>query len=160
MEAALKSGAVGRPRGRYKSRLDEKGRLKLPTDFHEYFKSLGAMRVFITTIGDRVARIYPDWVWDQVERELSKPSPDGEDLESVLFTAQDLGGNAEIDGQGRVTFNPELRAELGMENATVHLLLMGEHVEVMSDAEYVTRKAGHSERLASGLKLVKTMGLP
>lgn len=118
------------------------------------------MRVFITTIGDRVARIYPDWVWDQVERELTKAGENGAELEAVLFTAQDLGGNAEIDGQGRVTFNAELRAELGMENAAVHLLLMGEHVEVMSDAEYLTRKAGYSEQLATGLKLVKTMGLP
>ena len=153
-------GAVGRPRGRYKSRLDEKGRLKLPADFQEYLKALGAGRVFITTLGDRVAKIYPEWVWDQVESALGKPSDNGTQLKAVLFTAHDYGGTAEMDGQGRLTFPAELRQELGLENSVVHLFWMGEHVDVMSDAEYAGRKAKHSESLSRGLELVDTMGLP
>lgn len=154
------SGTVGRPRGRYKSRLDEKGRLKLPTDFQEYLKALGAGRVFITTLGDRIAKIYPEWVWDKVEAELSKPSENGTRLKAVLFTAHDYGGTAEMDAQGRLTFPAELRQELGLENSTVHLFWLGEHVDVVSDAVYAGQKAAHAENLAAGLALVDTMGLP
>ena len=45
------------------ARVDEKGRLKLPSEFLEYLKKLGVDKVFITTLDRELARIYPISVW-------------------------------------------------------------------------------------------------
>ncbi|HYZ83227.1 MAG TPA: hypothetical protein VE621_02430 [Bryobacteraceae bacterium] len=159
MDGDAKVG-VGRPRGRYRGRLDEKGRLKLPADFQEYFRAIGAIKLFVTTFGDRMARIYPDWSWDKVEASLSQPGENARALKAVLFVAQDLGGNAEMDVQGRVTFPSELREALGMDGTPLHLVMMGEHIEVFTEAEYQKKKAAAAENVEKGLELVEVLGLP
>ena len=59
-------GSVEHPRGIYPARIDEKGRLKLPADFHRYLTEIGATRVFVTSFDERIGRIYPIPVWKQV----------------------------------------------------------------------------------------------
>jgi MraZ protein len=53
------------PLGMYPARVDEKGRLKLPADFQQYFADLGERKFFITSLVRRIAQIYPISVWRQ-----------------------------------------------------------------------------------------------
>src|ERR1700688_584734 len=99
----------------YPARLDEKGRLKLPTVFQEYLGKFAEKTLFCTSLDRSIAQLYPISIWSQYQEFLDSYTDDPVAVEDVMFTAQDLGAEAEMDGQGRVTLNPELRRELDLQ---------------------------------------------
>jgi DNA-binding transcriptional regulator/RsmH inhibitor MraZ len=153
------SSTAARPRGRTTSKLDEKNRLKFPVEFTEYFRSIGAIRFFVTGFGDPVARVYPEAVWDKVEAALSEPGPNAPLLRKRLFKAHDLGGNAELDSQGRITFPQQLREELKLNGTVLHYMWMKDHVQVYTHAEYQAKKEETPESVQEGLDVMATMGM-
>ncbi len=123
---------VDLPRGMYEGRLDDKGRLRLPVAFQEYFRRNGARRVFITSLDRRTGRVYPMAAWRETETSLAKHA--GNAAGAVTFIAKALGEELEIDAQGRVLIPAELRRALRIENAKVWILAQGSHIELLSDA--------------------------
>ena len=81
--AALGSGGglpvVEPPHSIAQARVDEKGRLKLPSEFLEYLKKLGVDKVFITTLDRQLARIYPISVWKANENLFAERGRPGGD---------------------------------------------------------------------------------
>jgi len=114
-------GSVEHPRGIYPARVDDKGRLKLPADFHRYLTEIGATKVFVTSFDERIGRIYPIPVWKQVVATLTTPGEETDDGEDLLFTANDLGGDAEVDPQGRLLVPGPMRKAMKVENQPVWL---------------------------------------
>ena len=131
---------VEAPRGMYPGRMDDRGRIKLPAPFKEYLEQLAEKKLFVTSLDRRIAQIYPIQRWRDTETFLENFSEDPEAAENLAFNAADLGAEAEMDGQGRVLFSPELRRELGLEDQPVHLYAFGGHIEVLSEALYEERK--------------------
>ena len=66
----------------------------------------------------------------------------------AAFNAADLGADAEMDGQGRITFNPELRRELDLEGHELHLFAFKGRVQVLTEAIYQERKRRASQAAA------------
>ena len=109
------------PRSMSRARIDDKGRIKLPADFLHFFDALPERRVFVTSTDGLIAEIYPISTW----REMEKFHAAHQDLKAArraAFTAARLGSECEVDTQGRVTVNSELRAELGLDNQELHVL--------------------------------------
>jgi MraZ protein len=147
------------PRGIYPARVDDKGRLKLPADFQKYLQDLGETKVFMTTFDGKVARIYPISVWRSNEALLSEGGEETEQAEDLWFVANDLGGDAVMDNQGRLLVPPELRRALGIENAPVRLEYYKGHFNLYSEAVYQERKARAMANLAEKLKAFEKKGL-
>jgi MraZ protein len=124
----------------YTTRVDDKGRVKLPVDFQQYFSQLGHAKFFITSLDRCIAQIYPITVWRQNERFLADYREDPEMAGNLAFNAADLGGQADLDGQGRLLFPAELRRELGIENQPIRIYAADERVEVLSEQVYMERK--------------------
>jgi MraZ protein len=128
------------PLGMYPSRLDDKGRIKMPAAFQQYLSSLPEKRLFVTSLDRRIAQIYPIEVWRQNEkffREKKNPQV----ARKISFNAADLGAEAEMDSQGRITFPPELRRELGLEDQTLRLKAESSgRIEVLSERMYEEQK--------------------
>jgi MraZ protein len=124
------------PRGMYPSRLDEKGRLKLPADFQRFLAALREKRLFVTSLDRRTAQIYPMEVWRQNERFFESYRENPKLARLVAFNAADLGAEAEMDSQGRLTFPPQLRRELGIEDSPVRLFAHKGRIQVLSEATY------------------------
>jgi len=116
----------------FSSRVDEKGRLKLPVDIQRYLTETAATQVFITSFDGRTARVYPVPVWEDAERLLESPGDEAQDGEDLLFKAQHYGGDAEIDSQGRLLMPATLRRSMGIENQPVHLAFFRGHIAVFS----------------------------
>ena len=96
-------------RGSHSTRVDEKGRLKLPAEFRKPFSE--GQQFFITSEDGRRAAIYPIALWELKEAELAKmPSmhPARRAYEDVTGL---YGQMAELDGQGRVVLPQMLREE-------------------------------------------------
>ena len=124
----------------YPGRLDEKGRIKMPAAFQQYFSALPEKKLFVTSLDRRIAQIYPMEVWRQNEKFFQTYRDNPKLTRNVAFNAADLGIEAEMDSQGRITFPPELRRELGLEDQTVRLFAYKGRIEVLSEKIYEERK--------------------
>ena len=133
------SPTVEAPRGFHGARVDEKGRLKLPSLIAEYVSALGDQKVFVTTVNGTTARIYPISVWIRNENLLEEDGDDTDTKEDVAFVAYHFGADSDIDAQGRVLVPTELRRKLGMEGEQVFLRCFKQRIEVIGKDVYETR---------------------
>jgi MraZ protein len=144
----------------YPGRLDDRGRLKLPANFLQYFADLKETRLFVTSFDRRIARLYTIPAWRETEKWLVNFREDTEAADNIAFNAADLGAVAEIDSQGRILFSTDLRRALEIENQPVRLWPNGNKIEVLSDKLYQERKGGASVDAAKELKKLEQAGMP
>lgn len=159
MEEALKSGPAVPPLGIYSGRTDEKGRLKLPADIQRWLQSTGDTDFFATSFDERIARIYPISEWKKTEKLLQEPGDEADAAEDLWFTAMDLGGLCQIDGQSRVLLPPALRRTLELENVPCHVEYFKGYVNVFNEQVYEERKQRAREERAAKLSAFKKKGL-
>jgi MraZ protein len=150
---------IDAPRGIFPARVDEKGRLKLPSPFQQYLYALGEQKVFITTLDERTARIYPISVWKENENFFDQFADDPAAAEDVAFVANDWGADSELDSQGRLLVPQELRRALGIENQPVWLHCYKGRINVYSKQVYEERKSRASQGLAEKVQLLEKRGL-
>jgi MraZ protein len=129
------------PLGMFPAKVDDKGRMKLPTVFAQYFNNADDGKLFITSLDGRIGRIYSIAAWRDNEVLFDQYREDPEALQNLLFNAQDLGAEAKIDEQGRVTLNTELRKELKLTaGQELHLYAYKNCVEFLTDELYQERR--------------------
>lgn len=147
------------PRGRFNGRLDDKARLKLPTAFAQFFNTLPERKLFLTSLDRITASLYPIAEWRVNEKFFDSYHENPDAAEDILFNAQDLGGDVEMDSQNRITVHPDLRRELGLEGTELHLMAVRGHVEIFTDAQYQDRKRKSAETTHGNLRAMKMAGL-
>lgn len=139
--------------------IDDKGRVKLPVDFQQYFASVGAKTFFITSLDACIASIYPIDAWRRNLRRVAENKDDPTAAAEFKFLTADLGGRADIDSQGRLLVPAKLRAELGMENQPVRLLAVDERVDMLSDRVYAESRQRSRVNAAANLEKMQRAGL-
>ena len=143
----------------HNGRLDDKGRLKLPAQFQEYLNSFSERKLFVTSIDRSTAQIYPIGTWRENERLLRDFKTDPAVAKRVAFNANDLGGDAEMDGQGRVLINPELRRELDMDGQALRLYSERGRIQVLTEAVYQARKQAAAKAAVESVEAMEREGL-
>jgi MraZ protein len=143
----------------YPARLDEKGRLKLPAVFQEYLGKFAEKRLFCTSLDRRIGQLYPISVWYEYQEFLDSYTEDPQAVQDVMFTAQDLGAEAEIDAQGRVTLNPELRKALDLQGQELHLMAYRGGVQILTHALYEARRNRAEKTLDGAVTKLEQAGL-
>ncbi|HWB86744.1 MAG TPA: hypothetical protein VG675_21545 [Bryobacteraceae bacterium] len=147
------------PRGMYPGRLDEKGRLKLPATFQQYFAALREKTLFVTSLDRRIAQIYPIAAWRENEKFFETYRENPRLARNIAFNAADLGSETEMDAQGRVLFSPELRRELGFDKQPVRLFAYRGRIEVLSESIYEERKRQAAETAQADVETLEAAGL-
>jgi MraZ protein len=135
--------------------VDDKGRLKLPVSFQTYLATLPDKRLFATTLDGHIARVYPMEVWRDNEKIMDTPAEDTEDAEDTLMTGYDLGGDAEMDPQGRILIPPELRRAVNIENQPVKIVFFRGAIDIYNEEAYRARMrkaAENREKKLAGLR--------
>src|SRR5579863_9752964 len=94
------------------AKIDDKGRLKLPSESLDWCKKSSVVNVFVTTFDKKTVRIYPISVWKSTVNVLEGPGEQAEALEALLRVARYYGRDAEIDAQGRIVIPGDLRTLL------------------------------------------------
>jgi MraZ protein len=159
VEDQPKTTPVEPPRGFFSAHVDEKGRLKLPVDVQAFLGAFGDEKLFVTSVDDRIARIYPISVWKGNEIVLEQlAAEDPEAAEALAFVSNDYGAEAKIDPQGRVMLPTDLRRALTLENQEVRLDCTQSAINIYSKAEYEASKRRSRENLAEKLKTAKLKG--
>ena len=96
-------------RGSASARIDEKGRLKVPTVFRGIVTDQHGPDVFVTSLTGECVRIYPMQVWLGIEQKLSKMPSTHPSRLKFLDRVNYYGQPGELDGQGRVVIPSHLR---------------------------------------------------
>jgi MraZ protein len=141
------------------ARVDDKGRLKLPSEFLEYLKKMGVDKVFITSLDREVARIYPIPVWKGNENFFGNAGDLAELAEDVAYIAKVFGGDSEIDAQGRVLLPAALRRELSLESQPVFLDCYNGRINVAGKAVHEARYHRAMANLGEKVKTLEKKGL-
>jgi MraZ protein len=147
------------PRGMFPARLDDRGRLKLPAIFQQYFSGLPEQKLFVTSLDRRIAEIYPIAAWRENETFFETYTEDPEAVQDIWFNASDLGADAEADSQGRITFNTELRKELDLDNTPLHLFAYRGRVRVLNEALYQERRQRATKSASENVTRLERAGL-
>ena len=96
-------------RGNAPARIDDKGRLKIPTSFRSLLETKFGSELFLTSLSGEFVRIYPMPVWLEIEQKLgAMPSTHPSRLR-FLDRVNYFGQMGELDSQGRVIIPVRLR---------------------------------------------------
>ncbi|MES1243014.1 MAG: division/cell wall cluster transcriptional repressor MraZ [Acidobacteriota bacterium] len=102
-------------RGSSPAKIDDKGRLKIPTDFRRVLEDRhGSSDLFVTSVLGDSALIYPLPVWEELEAKLVALPSTNPVRARFLERASYFGQQAQLDVQGRILIPQLLRDSAGM----------------------------------------------
>ena len=101
-------------RGNHAARIDDKGRLKIPTAFRALLEKEHGTELFVTSVTGESVQIYPMPVWLAHEEKLAKIPSSHPARRRYFDRVNYFGQAASIDTQGRVVIHPRLRDAAGM----------------------------------------------
>jgi MraZ protein len=125
-------------RGSAPTKIDDKGRLKIPSDFRRLVEERYGPDLFVTSVLGDSALIYPLQVWEEIEQRLSAlPSTDRTKvryLERVNYYGQQVS----LDVQGRILV-PQILRESARMNGDVVVSGQLNHLVVWNHESFVKR---------------------
>ena len=96
-------------RGNHPTRVDEKGRLKVPAEFKRVIDEKYGQQFYITSVDGKVAEVYPFEEWERIEQKLAGLSTFNPTKKKFLSKTNYWGQAVEMDGQGRLLIPQLLR---------------------------------------------------
>ena len=96
-------------RGNALAKIDEKGRLKIPSVFRADLEPKFGSAFFVTSLRGDSVRIYPMDVWVRVEERLARASSLNPAIMRFKNAVNYFGQTSEMDAQGRILVHPLLR---------------------------------------------------
>ena len=96
-------------RGNHPTRVDEKGRLKIPAEFKRVIDEKYSQQFYITSLDGDVAQVYPFEEWERIEQKLAELSTFNPTKKKFLSKVNYWGQVVEMDGQGRLLIPQLLR---------------------------------------------------
>ena len=96
-------------RGNHPTRVDEKGRLKVPAEFKRVLDEKYGQQFYITSFDGKVAQVYPFEEWERIEQKLANLSTFNPTKKKFLNRTNYYGQVVEMDGQGRLLVPQILR---------------------------------------------------
>ena len=96
-------------RGSHEAKIDEKGRLKMPSAFRALLDDAKVAQFFVTSTDGKWAEIWPLPEWEKVESRLARFSALDPAVEEYLNLVNYYGQQMEMDNQGRILLPQLLR---------------------------------------------------
>ena len=141
-------------RGSSTTRIDDKGRLKVPTVFRGGMQDQHGPDVFVTSLTGDSVRIYPMPVWIEVERKLTLMPANHPARLKFLDRVNYFGQAGELDGQGRVVIPAHLRDRAAIVG-DVRVFGRIEYLEVWNEEMFAKRLDQDPWTDEDGLKLAE-----
>jgi DNA-binding transcriptional regulator/RsmH inhibitor MraZ len=136
--------------------LDERGKIKLPPEFHAFIRQ-GGQTVFVTMLEKGILRVYPLPAWD---KQCAALFAAGTELaESLYFLSQDQGRDSTVDKNSRLTLHPDLLTLFGGGNQTVVLQYFRDRINIYNQAAYLQQQERAATLDRDGLMSLKRAGI-
>ena len=127
-------------RGNSIAKIDEKGRLKLPSSFRALLEPKYGGTYFVTSLRGESVRIYPMEVWMRIEERLSQTSSMNPSVIRFKNMVNYFGQTAALDPQGRLLVHPLLRERAEIRGEVV-VLGQHDHLEIWNRSNFEGRLA-------------------
>src|SRR5438045_856660 len=139
-------------RGNHPTRVDEKGRLKVPAEFKRVIDEKYGQQFYITSLDGKVAQVYPFEEWERIEQKLASLSTFNPTKKKFLDRVNYYGQVVEMDGQGRLLIPQILRDAAPIK--------IQRRWKLRRESSVVSRRSGKSQLLVVGRwSLAKTSNL-
>jgi len=125
-------------RGHEITRIDDKGRLKVPTVFRSLLESRYGREVFLTSLNGEYVRLFPMPVWVELEEKLGKMPSTHPSRLRYLDRVNFFGQVVELDAQGRVLIPVRLRETATM-SGDVDVLGQISYLDVWNHDRFLTK---------------------
>jgi MraZ protein len=122
-------------RGNNPAKVDDKGRLKIPSAFKALLDAANVTELYITSTDGRKAEIWPLPEWEKREKLLADESSMNDSVEKYLNLTSYYGQQVEMDSQSRVVLPQKLR-DKGKLDAEVVVLGKLVYLEVQNEKEF------------------------
>ena len=139
-------------RGSAATRIDDKGRLKLPTIFRGVIQDQHGPDVFVTSLTGNCVRIYPMPVWLETERKLLHMPGNHPSRLKFLDRVNYYGQTGELDAQGRVVIPAQLRNSASIVG-DVRVFGRIEYLEVWNEERFAEKLRQEAWTDEDGLRL-------
>ncbi|MBM3786384.1 MAG: hypothetical protein FJW30_18650 [Acidobacteria bacterium] len=139
------------PLGTFETRCDDKGRIRLPSDWLHFFQhDLKDTRIFCTSLDAKVLRIYPESIWRGNLALLDMQTEHAQFSEAIQTVADHYGVSSVLDSNGRILVKTELREAMGLlgelvigtgRRGVVHVHKKAEHAQLLASATLASADA-------------------
>jgi MraZ protein len=131
---------VLRLRGQASAKVDDKGRLKLPTAFIVSMEAFATNKenkgcgYYLTSLDGQSARFYPMNIWEDIETKLSKVPGTNQSKRRFLEVTAYYGFEIDLDFKGRFLISQILRESAQLKGEVVifgqidHLVIWNRHL--------------------------------
>lgn len=121
--------------GNFPTKVDDKGRIKIPTAFRQFIEKEYGTELYVTSLSGDNVLIYPREVWMDMMRRIARlPSMEPVKIKFLSRTNY-FGQMTSMDKQGRVLIQPLLRGSAQMDGE-VAVLGSVRHLEVWNKKRY------------------------
>jgi MraZ protein len=128
-------------RGSAPAKIDDKGRLKLPTAFRRFVEDRWGSELFVTSVAGDAAYLYPLPVWEEIEAKLAALPETDRAKARYLERVSYYGQQGRLDAQGRIVLPPILRESAGMTGEEVVVSTRINHLVVWNRERFERRLA-------------------
>ena len=125
-------------RGNAPARIDDKGRLKVPTTFRSLLESKYGREIFVTSLTGESVRVYPMPVWVELEQRLEQAPTTHPARLRFLDRVNYYGQVGELDVQGRVLIPVRLRESASM-TGDVEVLGQIRYLDIWNHDRFVAK---------------------
>ena len=116
-------------RGNHPAKVDEKGRLKLPSAFKQLVDAANVTQFYVTSSDGKSAEIWPLPEWEKREEKLAESSDMDDAVKKYLNLTSYYGQQVEMDNQARILL-PQILRNSAQLDAEVTVFGMRVYVEV------------------------------
>lgn len=125
-------------RGNYPARVDDKGRLKIPSGFLQLLETNYGSEVFVTSLTGENVRVYPMDIWTEIERKLADIPNSHPSKMRFLDRVHFFGQATSLDRQGRLLIPTTLRESAQM-NGNVDVLGKYNFLEIWNHDRFLEK---------------------
>jgi transcriptional regulator MraZ len=127
-------------RGSHPAKVDEKGRLKLPSDFRAKIEEEYGTRFYITaSLELDSAQLYPLPVWEEVERKMTNLPMTNPSLDKFMDITGYYGAEVSMDSQGRILIPQRLREAVQIRDE-VNVMGKMRFLSIWNDENYKAKR--------------------
>ena len=122
-------------RGNHTAKIDEKGRLKLPSAFKQLVDAAHVTQFYVTSSDGRSAEIWPLPEWEKREEKLAESSEMDDAVRKYLNLTSYYGQQVEIDNQARLLL-PQILRQAARLDAEVTVFGMRTYLSVHNREDF------------------------
>jgi MraZ protein len=142
-------------RGNHPAKVDEKGRLKLPSAFKQLVDAGSVTQFYVTSTDGESAQIWPLPEWEKREAQLAESSEMEEAVQKYLSITSYYGQQVEMDAQARLLIPQILRSAAGLDDEEVAVMGMGSHLAVHNRKRFEQTVLGNKLTAEDRVKLAE-----